>query len=502
MGREATWKIYMEDARESLEKAVEIDPSFAEAYYYLALAFNYLGHTKESDEAIEKAKSLSQKSTEKERLYIEASYARFIEHDGEKRRQILEQLVEKYPKEKYAHYRLGWYYQSINRDRAIEEYNKALELDPNFGSALNLLGYAYAITDNYEKAVEVFKRYVSVSPGEANPLDSLGDIYFFMGNLDDAILKYKEALEIKPDFHVTHPKIGYIYALKEEYAEAMKLVDKFIVETPSLGTKRDGYLWKGFYNYWLGNFKQSFIDLQRAEELTEAIGDEPGRAFGEWLKGMINYDRGNLEISRKYYKGWFDFCFKNYPNSRPSYESIYSFYVGFIELKEGNLNLATKMLAEMKPFIPELTPYQRELVTYFYNLLHAEILLAEGATENTFSAFEKVMPPRSRLLQYTDLMISYNTPFLKDGLARAYQKIGEIDKAIVAYEQLTTFNPDSKGRFLIHPLYHYRLAKLYEEKGWKGKAIEHYEIFLDLWRNADPGIADVDDAKKKLAGLQ
>jgi hypothetical protein len=46
------------------------------------------------------------------------------------------------------------------------------------------------------------------------------------------------------------------------------------------------------------------------------------------------------------------------------------------------------------------------------------------------------------------------------------------------------------------------LGKIYEEKGWKGKAIEHYEKFLDLWRNADPGIADVDDAKKKLAGLK
>ena len=43
------------------------------------------------------------------------------------------------------------------------------------------------------------------------------------------------------------------------------------------------------------------------------------------------------------------------------------------------------------------------------------------------------------------------------------------------------------------------LGKIYEEKG---KAIEHYEKFLDLWRNADPGIAEVEDAKKKLAGLQ
>ncbi len=46
------------------------------------------------------------------------------------------------------------------------------------------------------------------------------------------------------------------------------------------------------------------------------------------------------------------------------------------------------------------------------------------------------------------------------------------------------------------------LGKIYEEKGWKGKAIEHYEKFLDLWRNADPGITEVEDAKKRLAGLQ
>ena len=46
------------------------------------------------------------------------------------------------------------------------------------------------------------------------------------------------------------------------------------------------------------------------------------------------------------------------------------------------------------------------------------------------------------------------------------------------------------------------LGKIYEEKGWKGKALEHYEKFLDLWKDADPGIPEVEDAKKRVAELK
>jgi hypothetical protein len=38
--------------------------------------------------------------------------------------------------------------------------------------------------------------------------------------------------------------------------------------------------------------------------------------------------------------------------------------------------------------------------------------------------------------------------------------------------------------------------------GAKGKAIYNYKKFLDLWKDADPCIAEVEDAKKRLAGLR
>jgi hypothetical protein len=46
------------------------------------------------------------------------------------------------------------------------------------------------------------------------------------------------------------------------------------------------------------------------------------------------------------------------------------------------------------------------------------------------------------------------------------------------------------------------LGKIYEQKGLNAKAIEHYERFLDLWKDADSGIAEVEDARERLAGLR
>jgi cytochrome c-type biogenesis protein CcmH/NrfG len=46
------------------------------------------------------------------------------------------------------------------------------------------------------------------------------------------------------------------------------------------------------------------------------------------------------------------------------------------------------------------------------------------------------------------------------------------------------------------------LGKIAEQQGDKERAVENYRKFLDLWKDADPGIPKVENARKRLAGLK
>jgi tetratricopeptide (TPR) repeat protein len=79
---------------------------------------------------------------------------------------------------------------------------------------------------------------------------------------------------------------------------------------------------------------------------------------------------------------------------------------------------------------------------------------------------------------------------------------GDLGKAIIEYERLMTLDPESRDRFLIFPRFHYDLAKLYERKEWASKTIEHFERFLELWKDADPVFVELEDARNRLTELR
>ncbi|MDH5384654.1 MAG: tetratricopeptide repeat protein, partial [Candidatus Aminicenantes bacterium] len=87
-------------------------------------------------------------------------------------------------------------------------------------------------------------------------------------------------------------------------------------------------------------------------------------------------------------------------------------------------------------------------------------------------------------------------------LASAFYESGDMERAREEYEKILTFTMGKLYSGDIYARSLYWLGRIYEEKGQKSKAIENYEQFLDLWKDADPGFPEVDDARKRLAGLQ
>ena len=90
------------------------------------------------------------------------------------------------------------------------------------------------------------------------------------------------------------------------------------------------------------------------------------------------------------------------------------------------------------------------------------------------------------------------TPF--DILPRAYIRLGLIDSAIASYELSLKKPPHALGPII--PRYYYRVARLYEQKGMKEKAIENYAQFLKVWGKADPVYKEPADARARLAKLK
>jgi len=503
IGKESWHKFYFEDARQNLESAVELDPTFAAAYLYLAQAYGRLGSPRAGNTAFEKAMEFSDGASEKERLYIEAFYARDIERNRDKFVQSLTEVTEKYPKEKEAYFLLGNEYRIRGQlDEAIMSLEKSLELDPDYGSALNIFAYIHIALKNYEKALDYAEKYASSFPEDANPLDTMAEIYFFMGKLDEAIAKYKEAVEIKPDFGAAW-QLAYLYALKENYPEALKWIDYYLEKESSPGRLAAGNIFKSFLQIVTGQLSGSLDSIQQAIKFTREAESLVLESVALEMRARAHFYGGDFELCHNALETLFDFQKKRDPAGIPYYAIRHLFYLGLMDLEKGQKDSAVAKVEEMETHLPQFRQGSRDHLrsVYFYDLLKAEVLLAEGSEDDAIAVWEKAVPETLTSISGYEAYYT-NFPLIRDVMPRAYQRKGELDKAISEYEKLITFDPDSESRILVHPVYHFRLAKLYEQKGWEGKAIEHYEKFLELWKDADLGTAEVEKAKNRLAGLK
>jgi len=501
-GKEAYDKFYFAEALENMQKALKIDPEFAMAHLYLGRAQGYLGNRTARDASYTKANELSDKATEKERLYIRSQYERTVRDDWEKGKNLLVELVNQYPKEKQFHFDLGTILggRGFSEEAAIQ-YKTALELDPEYGDALNGLAYYFLDKREFDSALHNFEKYAALNPKDANPVDSMAELYLRMGRLDESLAKYKEVLKINPRFGGEW-RVAYLYALKEDYDSAFQWLEPVIGQNPFPGMRAEGYLWRGIYNYSLGRIKESFDDIETAKEWAEKA-ENPFRIFTlYYTEGFMHYELEDPDSASKCFQKSFETFRRLYPESDRA-EVFADYLSGLIDLERGNIESANRRLENLDHFLSSssASPYQNETVNWWKKRLQAKAFRAEGAVDEAIQLFEEVNR-RDIPSMRTNNLGPYVIPFARDEAADLLRMKGDLDRAIDVYQRLMIIGPQTNNRRLIYPKYHFKLAQIYEEKGWAGKAIEHYEKFLVLWKDADPGLPEADDARRRMDAIR
>jgi tetratricopeptide (TPR) repeat protein len=288
--------------------------------------------------------------------------------------------------------------------------------------------------------------------------------------------------------------------LKENYGETYRWLDEFLARsTPT--EKMEGLVLVGFYDFLLGRLEKSLSGILAVRKIGESYGQDFIIANMDRMACDLYAELGRYDEARKAYASYREYHERTLPDQKELRAFAYANELGRVDLKQGRLKDARARVEENKALLPALPKAETaELFDLRYRILDAEVSLAEGSPEAALAAAEKM-----RLMNFPGMnapnMIDYNIPLEKDVIARAYWKKGDLDAAVAEYRKLMTVDPKNQFRYLIHPLYHYRLGRILEEKGDKTGASMEYRKFIEFWKDADKIFPEPADARKRLAAL-
>ena len=126
------------------------------------------------------------------------------------------------------------YYEAKQFAEAAEEYEKALELDPDNIDVMSNLGATYYSLGKLDEAIEIYTRAITIAPEDAGIRSNLAAAYVQKQGpdggtdyLEMALEQYLEAIELAPDLAEAHYGVGTVYALMQRVDEAIKAFETF-----------------------------------------------------------------------------------------------------------------------------------------------------------------------------------------------------------------------------------------------------------------------------------
>jgi tetratricopeptide (TPR) repeat protein len=465
-----------------MEKAVEIDPEFAMAYRSLAMSNYNSGNAAEARKYIKKALELSARLPENEKLFIEADVV-YIDEDYKKEIELLERLARTYPSNLVAHDSLAVTYESVgNLDKAIEQSEFVAQYLKTSRLVQNRASY-YMAKGLYQKAEDVCRSFLKDVEDDAGVHLCLSFNYLFQRQFDLAIAEQGKAYLLDPTLKGW---LGFILLCKDDFAGAEKILG---------GDASPLMLIRGQFNKYISLSRKS---LEESKGNTEKEKD----ACGE-LAGALDKAGHHEEASQAFdqYLRLSAECRKSAGESGlpylPSQQKSDLYNRGIIQAEMKSFNEARKTAEELKSLI-EKGINTKELRWYEYIL--GLIELGKKDYRQAADLFSRACG-RLNFENFggTD---AFERAWFFDALARALYESGELDKARKVFEKITLLTLRRMFDEDIYAKAFYMLGKIAEQQGDKARAGQNYRKFLDLWKDADAGLPEVADARKRLAGLK
>jgi superkiller protein 3 len=206
----------------NMVKALELGPTLEQVQ--VALAYTYLHLSWEKEAIATSKKVLSQNPNNTEAMFVLWS-ASGENPDSPEIRKVIELAPNYIP----AYIGLGnaFFFKKRSYGQASEYFKKAAEIAPS-AQIHNLFGTVLRTQGNYNAAIDEYQKAIQLNPKYAPAYMNLGITYFYMNQLNQSIARQKEAITLNPNYPDSYFFIAQGYDRENNAQQAIMYYRKFL----------------------------------------------------------------------------------------------------------------------------------------------------------------------------------------------------------------------------------------------------------------------------------